>query len=163
MRFLSFRGYLLLATLSLIVLGLCGTAQARETTMQHAIGTFDVTVTPADPEVVEAEVALARYAFVKAFSGGMTGSSSGQMLAGGIGQARGVYVALERFVGTLDDREGAFLMAHRGDINVEGQTLSITVVPNSGTGDLAGISGEFALTITDGVHQYDLAYRLPDN
>jgi hypothetical protein len=86
------------------------------------------------------------------------------MLAGGPAgsQTRGTYVAIERVVGVLDGKEGAFLMAHRGDMTPEGYTLAITVVPNSGTGALAGIEGEFILTVTgDGVHHYDLAYRLP--
>jgi len=66
-------------------------------------------------------------------------------------------------VGSLDGKTGAFLLAHRGDINAEGYTLSITVVRGSGTGELVGLSGDFGLTITDGVHNYDLAYRLPED
>lgn len=92
----------------------------------------------------------------------MTGSGVGQMLAGGVSADEGAYVALERFVGTLDGKEGAFLLAHRGDMNAQGYTLSITVVPGSGTGELAGISGDFVLTIAGGEHRYDLTYRLPN-
>jgi hypothetical protein len=163
MRTLTVRDYLAVALFCLLIaVGvMAGTARAQETTVHHAIGTFEVAVTPADPEVKEAGLGLSRYGLSKTFVGGMDGVSVGQMLAGGPSADVGTYVALERFVGTLDGREGAFLLAHRGDMGAEGYNLSITVVPNSGTGLLEGISGDFALTITDGEHRYDLSYSLP--
>ena len=143
-----------------------GRAQAQDNqesrTVHHAVGTFEVAVVPADPEVVEAGLGLSRYTLSKTFSGGMSGAAVGQMLAGGPSAQTATYIALERFVGTLDGREGAFLLAHRGDMSPEGYSLAITVVPNSGTGALTGIAGEFALTIANGVHSYDLAYTLPE-
>jgi len=166
MRTLTVRGYLAVAVIGLLVMvgwAAAGNAGAQEAAVQHATGTFEVAVTPADPEVKEAGLGLSRYTLAKTFSGGMTGSGVGQMLAGGPSEQVGTYVALERFVGTLDGREGAFLLAHRGDMNAEGYTLSITVVPGSGTGELAGISGDFALTIAGGEHRYDLSYRLPES
>lgn len=129
--------------------------------MHHATGTFTVTRTPADPEAVEAGLGLSRFTLAKTFGGGLTGTGTGQMLAGGVSTETATYVALERVVGTLDGREGAFLLAHRGDMGPQGFSLSITVVPNSGTGALAGLTGDLALSITGGVHHYDLAYRLP--
>ena len=165
MRTLTLRGYLAVAVIGLLVAAgwlAAGTATAQETVMHHATGTFEVSVTPADPEVKEAGLGLSRYTLAKTFSGGMTGSGVGQMLAGGVSADEGAYVALERFVGTLDGKHGAFLLAHRGDMNADGYTLSITVVPGSGTGELAGISGDFALTIAGGEHRYDLSYRLPN-
>lgn len=164
MRTLTLRGYLALALLGLLIaVGVlaAGNARAQETTMRHATGTFEVSVTPADPEVVEAGLGLSRYTLAKTFAGGMTGSGVGQMLAGGVSAGEGTYIALERFVGALDGRDGAFLLAHRGDRNAQGYTLSITVVPGSGTGELAGISGDFALTLEGGEHRYDLSYSLP--
>jgi len=178
MRALTIRGYLALALLLAVIVGalvMASGVQAQQTTSvqeserpvtHHAIGTFQVAVTPADPEVVEAGLGLSRYSLAKTFSGDLTGTSVGQMLAGGpspgVGGAdTGSYVAMERIVGNLDGREGAFLMAHRGDMGPQGYSLSITVVPNSGTGALAGLEGELDLTITDGVHHYDLAYSLP--
>ena len=148
----------------LIALGVmvAGSVKAQETVVHHATGTFEVSVTPVDPEVVEAGLGLSRYTLAKTFSGGMTGSATGQMLAGGVSAEDATYIALERFVGTLDGRPGAFLLAHRGDMSPEGYTLSITVVPNSGTGALAGISGDFALTLEGGEHRYDLSYSLPN-
>ena len=164
MRTLTLRGYLAVALIGLLVaVGwmAAGNATAEEAAVQHARGTFEVSVTPADPEVKEAGLGLSRYTLAKAFSGGLTGSGAGQMLAGGPSEQVGTYVALERFVGALDGREGAFLLAHRGDMNAQGYSLSITIVPGSGTGELAGISGEFALTIAGGEHRYDLSYSLP--
>lgn len=166
MRTLTVRGYLAVAALGLLVAFgvLAGTARAQETTMRHAKGTFEVTMEPADAEVVEAGLGLARYGLIKRFDGGITGVSSGQMLTGGPpGETTGTYIALERVVGTLDGKQGAFLLAHRGDMSPEGYVLSITVVPNSGTGELAGISGDFALTLEGGAHRYDLSYTLPSD
>jgi len=170
MRTLTLRGYVaLIALVVIMALGIvfAGSARAaiasQEPSMtHHAVGTFEVAVTPADPEVVEAGLGLSRYILAKTFSGGMTGQGVGQMLAGGPSATTGSYVALERFVGTLDGREGAFLLAHRGDMGPEGFSLSITVVPNSGTGALTGIAGVFELTIADGQHKYDLAYTLSE-
>lgn len=163
MRILTVRGYVLIVALGLlIILGLAaGTARAEEIAMRHAVGTFTVTVTPADPEAVEAGLGLSRYTLAKTFAGDLTGTGLGQMLAGGVSAGTATYVALERVVGRLDGREGAFLLAHRGDMGPDGFSLSITVVPKSGTGALAGLAGDFGPTITDGVHHYDLAYRLP--
>jgi len=170
MRTLTVRGYLaLIALVALVTLGavVAGSARAavesQDTPMtHHSVGTFDVAVTPADSEVVEAGLGLSRYTLAKTFNGGMTGQGVGQMLAGGPNATTGSYVALERFVGTLDGKEGAFLLAHRGDMGPDGFSLSITVVPNSGTGALTGIAGVFSLTIADGQHKYDLAYTLPE-
>ena len=170
MRTLTLRGYVaLIALVVVMAVGIVFVGSARaaiasqEPSMtHHAVGTFEVAVTPADPEVVEAGLGLSRYTLAKTFSGGMTGQGVGQMLAGGPSATTGSYVALERFVGTLDGREGAFLLAHRGDMGPDGFSLSITVVPNSGTGALTGIAGVFELTIADGQHKYDLAYTLSE-
>ncbi|ADL01508.1 DUF3224 domain-containing protein [Brevundimonas subvibrioides] len=169
MRVLTARGYSVLIALLLVVMMVgiigAGAAGAQEAPVRHATGTFEVTMAPGDEEQVEAGLGLSRYVLSKTFQGGITAVGAGQMLAGGPpgSETAGTYVALERVVGTLDGRSGAFLLAHRGDINSEGYSLSITVVPGSGTGDLTGLSGDFALTITDGIHHYDLAYRLPDS
>ncbi|WP_428149410.1 DUF3224 domain-containing protein [Brevundimonas sp.] len=168
MRTLTLRGYLAVAVIGLLVTAgwlAAGTVRAQEAQVRHAVGTFRVQMTPGAPEVVEAGLGLSRYGLSKTFEGGIDGTATGEMLAGGPPgvETAGTYVALERVVGTLDGRQGAFLMAHRGDINAGGYTLSITVVPNSGTGELVGLTGDFALTVTDdGVHHYDLAYRLPN-
>ncbi|MES2861269.1 MAG: DUF3224 domain-containing protein [Pseudomonadota bacterium] len=166
MRVLTFRGYAALFVAAVLLtagLFVGGVARAQDGFVRHAVGTFDVEMTPGDPEAIEAGLGLSSYALSKTFEGGIDGVSVGSMLAGGPAgvETAGTYVALERVVGTLDGKEGAFLLAHRGDINAEGYSLSIAVVPGSGTGELTGITGDFELTIVDGVHHYDLAYRLP--
>ncbi len=165
MRLLTGRGYAVLCTVILVLacLVMVRPAKAQDDEIHHAIGTFDVEMTPSGPEVVEAGLGLSSYGLAKTFKGGIDGTSVGTMLAGGPpgSETAGTYVALERVVGTLDGRRGAFLLAHRGDINADGYSLSIAVVPGSGTGDLTGLSGDFALTIENEVHRYDLAYSLP--
>lgn len=164
MRTLTVRGYFAVALVGLLIaVGLAaGAVQAQETVMHHATGTFEVAMSPADPEVIEAGLGLSRYALSKTFTGGIQGVGTGQMLTGGPpGETTGTYIALERVVGTLDGRDGAFLLAHRGDMSPEGYSLSISVVPNSGVGALAGLRGEFALTVEGGEHRYDLSYTLP--
>ncbi len=169
MRTLAMRGYLALILLAGAIIagvGFAGSAMAQTDgrVIRHAVGVFDVDVAEAEPEAVVAGLGLSRYRLTKTFTGGLTGTGVGQMLAGGPAgsQDTGTYVAIERVVGVLDGREGAFMMAHRGDMTPDGYTLSITVVPHSGTGTLEGIEGAFVLTVTsDGVHHYDLAYSLP--
>jgi hypothetical protein len=69
--------------------------------------------------------------------------------------------AIERVSGTLAGRKGSFVFQHLGIMTSDGRELSIRVAPDSGTGELAGLSGTFTLTIKDGVHAYEFAYTLP--
>jgi hypothetical protein len=78
-------------------------------------------------------------------------------------QAKGSagYVAIERVTATLAGRSGSFVLQHSGSMDRGAQRLSITVVADSGTGGLAGISGELRITITGGKHFYEFEYSLP--
>jgi hypothetical protein len=71
------------------------------------------------------------------------------------------YVAIERVIGTLNGRKGSFALMHQGTMNRESQKLTVMVVPDSGTGQLAGLSGTMTITIVDKKHLYDFAYTLP--
>ena len=73
----------------------------------------------------------------------------------------GVYVAIETVKGTLKGRKGGFLLAHRGMMTKAGQDLNIDIVTGSGSGDLAGISGDCDIVIEGGKHFYTLRYALP--
>jgi len=73
----------------------------------------------------------------------------------------GVYVAVERFAGTVNGKRGTFIMHHTGIMERGAQRLSITIVPDSGTDQLAGISGSMSIDIKDGKHFYSLDYSLP--
>jgi hypothetical protein len=73
------------------------------------------------------------------------------------------YVAIERISGTLHGRTGTFVLQHTGTMTRGALQLSITVVPDSGTGQLAGLAGKMDIQIADGKHSYDFAYILPDS
>ena len=132
--------------------------------MQHkATGTFEVTMAPAGESDEAAGVTLARFDLSKVFSGDVEGTSTGDMLTArtGVPTSAG-YVAIERFAGTVNDREGQFVLQHSGIMQGETQSLTITIVPDSGTGALSGIEGQLLINIEDGVHHYTLEYALPD-
>ncbi|MDZ7588185.1 MAG: DUF3224 domain-containing protein [Parasphingorhabdus sp.] len=135
-----------------------GPAQTQELVMQEAKGDFTVEVKP----VSEPDESPMRMALSKTFSGDLTGTSTGQMMAGGIEEngAR-VYVALETITGTLDGKTGSFIAAHRGTMTKSGQELSILIVPDSGTGELQGIAGTMDIQIANGAHSYTMHYILP--
>jgi hypothetical protein len=72
------------------------------------------------------------------------------------------YVAMERVTGTLAGRSGSFAIQHHGIMDRGAPSLSITVVPDSGAGELAGITGRMGITIEEGKHFYDFEYDIPD-
>ncbi|MFT4256790.1 MAG: DUF3224 domain-containing protein [Pseudoxanthomonas sp.] len=130
----------------------------------HATGTFQVKVKPQQADNPDAQAAgLMRLALDKQFTGALQGESHGEMLATGDGKTAGGYVAVEKFTGTLDGREGSFALIHRALMrDGKPEQWSILVAPDSGTGALAGIDGEFTISIVDGVHSYDFAYTLTE-
>jgi hypothetical protein len=98
---------------------------------------------------------------VKQFSGDLDGTSKGQMIAAGTAtKGSAGYVALERVTATLSGKRGTFVLQHSATMNRGAPALSITVVPDSGTDELAGLSGRMEITITDGKHAYELTYEL---
>ena len=122
----------------------------------HVSGPFDVTMTP-EPETFPARQRLA-----KRYHGALAASGEGQMLAF-MSEVRGSagYVAIERVSGTLDGREGSFVLQHSGLMDRGAPTLAIHVVPDSGTGALAGLAGRMGIRIEGGKHFYDFDYTLP--
>lgn len=133
--------------------------------MHHATGTFEVKVTPeAQGDAPAGGMPTSRMGIAKTFSGGVTGTAIGTMLAAGTpapGHAAG-YVAIDQFTGTVDGHQGGFLLLHRGVMTkAGGGDLAIVIAEDSGTGALAGITGTFSIEIKDGKHFYDLAYLLP--
>ena len=126
-----------------------------------ASGTFQVTMTPRAPGDSPAE--LGRFLLAKTFEGGVAGTGVGEMLsAGNPATGSAGYVALEWVSGRIGDRAGRFALQHAGTMDRGAQSLSITVVPGSGTDALAGLSGRLDLVIADGEHRYTLHYQLPD-
>ena len=126
----------------------------------HATGSFDVKMTP---QKSEEGSPLARYALDKTYHGPLDGTSRGEMLSAGTAVKNSAgYVAFEQFSGTLDGRTGTFVLQHSATMTRGDGKLSITVVPDSGTGALDGISGTMAIRIeSGGAHFYDFEYSLP--
>jgi Protein of unknown function (DUF3224) len=132
---------------------------------EHAKGSFDVKLTPQKPDNREAEAAnVARMSIDKRFHGDLDAVSTGEMLSG-LTETKGSagYVAIERVDGTLHGRKGSFLLQHNGIMNRGTPELTVTVVPDSGGGELAGLSGSMTIQIEAGEHFYELSYSLPVN
>ncbi len=125
----------------------------------HVSGTFDVKLSP-QPD----DNPIGRFTLDKRFHGDLDATSVGQMLAirGDVEGSAG-YVAMERVTGTLSGRSGSFALQHSGTMNRGAPSLSITVVPDSGAGELVGLSGTMNIVITDGKHFYEFDYRLPES
>jgi hypothetical protein len=126
---------------------------------KHAKGSFTVTITPQESA---ADAPAARMLLYKEFHGDLEAIAHGEMMAAHEPlTGAGVYVAIDRVAGTLHGKGGSFLIAHRGMRNSEGQELEIVIVPGSGTGQLAGITGTVGIEIVNKEHFYSLAYELP--
>jgi hypothetical protein len=141
---------------------LAAAAFQKGPTMNHATGTFDVKVTPQTDD--KGDPALGRMTIDKQFHGDLEGTSKGQMLTG-MTEVKGSagYVAMEKVTGTLKGRSGSFILQHTGIMNRNVPQLTITVVPDSGTGQLAGLTGKLTINIAaDGKHSYDFEYTLPE-
>jgi hypothetical protein len=91
--------------------------------------------------------------------------SKGQMLTGmSEVKGSGSYVAIEKVDGTLQGRKGTFILQHIGIMVRGAPSLTITVVPDSGTGQLVGLTGKMNINIAEGgKHSYDLEYTLADS
>jgi hypothetical protein len=129
----------------------------------HASGTFDVKVTPQAPDDKAQDASLSRLTIDKQFHGDLAGTSKGQMLAAGTTvQGSAGYVAVEKVTGTLVGRIGSFVLQHSGTMTRGVPQLTITVVPDSGTGQLAGLAGKMTIKIEGGKHFYEFEYTLPE-
>ena len=124
----------------------------------RAVGTFEVKMVP-QPSTDESTVG--RMALEKQFRGDLEATSLGQMLAfmSGVKGSAG-YVAMERVVGTLHGLAGSFTLQHSGTMNRSVPTLSVTVVPDSGIDDLAGLSGRMDIIIDASGHSYVFEYEI---
>jgi hypothetical protein len=130
---------------------------------QRAAGAFDVKVVPQKPDTQIARAAsLGRLTIDKRFHGDLEGISKGEMLAtqtetpGSAG-----YVALERVTGKLNGRTGTFVLQHSATMSRGKPTSTICVVPDSGTGELQGLTGKMTITVAaDGGHTYEFDYKI---
>jgi len=130
----------------------------------RATGTFDVKVTPQPSGDKTDDATLGRMTIDKQIHGDLEATSKGQMLTAGTPiKGSAGYVAIERISGALHGRTGTFILQHTGTMTRGALQLSITVVPDSGTGQLTGLTGKMDIQIADGKHSYDFAYKLPDS
>lgn len=145
--------------LALFLLVVAGSAFAQTST-QHATGTFEVKMSP------QAETAppdgFARFHGDKTFKGELEATSVVWMLSSMTEKkGSGAYVALEKVTGKLKGRSGTFALQHSGTMQGGNYELNVTVVPDSGTGDLKGLTGKMKIIIEGGKHSYDFEYQLP--
>ena len=129
----------------------------------HATGTFEVKLDPQSPEDKAEGSSLGRMSIDKQFHGDLEATARGQMLTAvtDVKSSAG-YVAIERITGTLHGRSGSFVLQHSGIMTSNSQQQTVTVVPDSGTGQLVGLAGKMTGAIADGKHSYDLEYTLPN-
>lgn len=127
----------------------------------RAAGTFDVKLNPQATDTAPEGSPLGRLTIDKQFHGDLEGTSKGEMLTAGtlIKNSAG-YVAVERVVATLHGRKGTFALQHSATMTRGVGALNIIVVPDSGTGELTGISGTMSIEIADGKHYYGFEYSI---
>jgi len=131
--------------------------------INHASGTFEVKVTPQTDDN-SGEPAVGRMSLDKQFHGDLEATSKGEMLTVGTDvKGSAGYVAIERVIGKLRGQSGTFALQHTGTMTRGVPNLTITVVPDSGTGELVGLAGKMTINITDGKHSYEFEYTLAES
>ena len=142
--------------------GFVDAEQKDAAVMKHASGSFDVTLVPQAADDKNAEPVVGRMTIDKQFHGDLEATGHGQMLAfrTDVKDSAG-YVAMERVAGTLHGLKGTFALQHSGTMDRGKPDLAITVVPDSGTGELMGLSGRMTINIVEKKHLYEFDYKLP--
>ena len=129
--------------------------------MPTARGPMDVNMEAEPPFLEQEGLKLNRNLVRKVFSGDMAGTSEAQMIAAVTATPGSAgYVAIEHFIGSVGGRSGSFVLQHSGVMNRGDARLEVTIVPDSGTGDLAGMSGTLEIHNDEGQHSYVLDYEL---
>jgi hypothetical protein len=126
----------------------------------HASGTFEVKLSSLAPDDKSEDATLGRMSIDKQFHGDLEATSKGQMLSA-VTTVKGSagYVAIERVSGTLHGRSGTFVLQHNGTMTRGAPQLTVTVVPDSGTGELVGLGGKMLTGRRE--HSYGSSTRLP--
>ena len=129
----------------------------------HASGTFDVKLSPQGQADKAEGSSLGSMTIDKQFHGDLEATAKGQMLVAGTDVKNSAgYVAVERITGTLHGRSGSFALQHSGIMTRGAPQQTITVVPDSGSGELAGLAGSMTVVIEGGKHSYTFEYTLPE-
>lgn len=126
-------------------------------------GSFTVTLNPLESNINGTDsMTFRRMSIEKEFSGPLEATSNGEMLSimtptkGSAG-----YVAIEQVVGSLEGKQGSFVLQHYGVMELGAEKLTLEVIPDSGVGELSGLSGQMNIYIEDGKHFYEFDYQLP--
>ncbi|MBD3654740.1 DUF3224 domain-containing protein [Kangiella sp.] len=126
-------------------------------------GSFTVTLNPLEPNINGTDgMTFRRMSIEKVFTGPLDATSNGEMLSvmtptkGSAG-----YIAIEQVVGSLEGKQGSFVLQHYGVMELGAEKLTLEVIPDSGVGQLVGLSGQMNIYIEDGNHFYEFEYQLP--
>jgi hypothetical protein len=148
----------------MVVSAVVSGGQTGVKTVHRAVGTFEVKMKPEPLSEVAAKSGIMRMSIDKVIHagtpGGLEATTKGEFLASGSPDGSGGYVAMETVTGTLDGKTGSFVLQHTATMNAKVPTMSITVVPGSGTGELVGLTGTFTVMIEGGKHSYVFDYSL---
>ncbi|SDH90426.1 Protein of unknown function [Actinokineospora alba] len=130
---------------------------------EHVSGEFVIDEWKAeDPYDDDGGTHLGHVTLTKTFSGALVGTSEVHMIgAQNPETGTGAYVAIERVHGDLNGRAGSFVLQHTATASPDEQSAKVTVVPGTGTNELAGLTGEFVITRhEDGSHTYTFDYEV---
>lgn len=119
-------------------------------------GKFEVNLTPQD----DTNAPVGRMVIHKSYSGRLNGAGVGPMMSKSTKNGSAIYFAIEEFTGSVEGKQGGFTLVHKGVMNSEVQSLDVSVLQDSGTGELEGISGVMTITQKDGSHAYSFKYNL---
>jgi hypothetical protein len=122
-------------------------------------GAFDVKMTPQSSDPFEGGSTLARMSLEKTYHGELMATARGEFISAMTSvKGSAAYSAIERVEGVLQGRRGTFVLQHTGVMNRGVPALAISVVPDSGTGELAGLTGAMNIVIEAGKHSYEFEY-----
>ena len=123
----------------------------------RATGTFTTTFEPLPSD----DETIGRMRVHKTIEGDLAGTGRAEMMSVGTAvEGSAGYVAIDRISGVLHGRKGSFVLQHNGLMARGEGTLTVTVVPDSGTDELTGLTGAFGITNVGGVHSYTFDYEL---
>jgi hypothetical protein len=131
----------------------------------QANGTFEVKVLPLAADEKVKGLVVGRMSIDKQWKGDLEGTSVGEMMTTGSEAVKGsgAYIAIEQVTGSIKGRKGAFTLVHQATMRQNADfNMSIKVVPDSATGDLAGLAGNLLIIIEGGKHSYRFDYTLPE-
>jgi Protein of unknown function (DUF3224) len=129
--------------------------------VKRAVSTFVNHLHEAETYDEREGATLGRIHIERRFQGDLEGEATAELLTATAEDGTAVYLALDRISGRLDDKEGSFVLQHRGVLSADGAEIDGAIVPGSGTGELKGITGHGAITVDDeGTHRLTLEYEL---